>query len=111
MQDTDAIAPTGRDGGNPPVPTRGQRKQCHARRDAFFACLDANGIESPERAADGAECAALRSAMHEVCLESWATYFEKLRMMQIQKARIFGSDGTFVKRQPPSKEAAGPDKK
>ncbi|KAJ2659603.1 hypothetical protein IWW48_003442 [Coemansia sp. RSA 1200] len=109
MQDTGAIAPTGRDGSNPPVPTRTQRKQCHARRDEFFACLDANGIENPDKAAaEGTRCAALRTAMHEVCLESWATYFEKLRMMQIQKAKIFGSDGTFVKKHPSN---AGSDKK
>ncbi|KAJ2780048.1 hypothetical protein H4R18_003663 [Coemansia javaensis] len=74
-------------GGNPPVPTREERKACHGRRDAYFACLDARGIDDPGAA--GAACAELRRAMHDTCPKAWASYFEQLRAMQRKKARLY----------------------
>ncbi|KAJ2299995.1 hypothetical protein IW139_001377, partial [Coemansia sp. RSA 353] len=35
-----------------PVFTRAQRKACHAKRDAFFECLDANNIADPDKAGE-----------------------------------------------------------
>ncbi|KAJ2136914.1 hypothetical protein IW136_003722 [Coemansia sp. RSA 678] len=48
-----------------PVFTRAQRKTCHAKRDAFFECLDANNIADPDKA--GETCKDLRRIMYEKC--------------------------------------------
>ncbi|KAJ2867659.1 hypothetical protein GGI22_001008 [Coemansia erecta] len=95
MADTEKLAPTGRDGNNPPIPTRSQRKQCHAKRDEYFACLDKNAIDNPDKA--GTVCADLRATMYKECPEAWAVYFGKLRTMQKQKEKMFNPDGTINK--------------
>ncbi|KAJ1668798.1 hypothetical protein IW140_000134 [Coemansia sp. RSA 1813] len=105
MADTEKIAPTGPGGNNPPIPTRSQRKACHAKRDEYFACLDKNAIDDPEKA--GAVCSGLRKAMYAECPESWADYFGKLRVMQKQKEQFFKADGSFNK--PSSSSSAKPN--
>ncbi|KAJ1718693.1 hypothetical protein LPJ53_006373, partial [Coemansia erecta] len=65
------------------TPTRAERKACHAKRDAYFACLDSNNIMLPEQR--GTLCEDLRQAMYKGCPEVWANYFEQLREMQKKK--------------------------
>ncbi|KAJ1647378.1 hypothetical protein J3B02_001909 [Coemansia erecta] len=67
----------------PPVPSRSERKACHAKRDAYFTCLDKNNIAFPDKR--GTLCEDLRSDMFRACPEVWSTYFEQLRTMQKQK--------------------------
>ncbi|KAJ1962212.1 hypothetical protein GGI12_002783 [Dipsacomyces acuminosporus] len=75
------------DGSNPPVPTRKERKLCHAKRDEYYACLDKHSIDDPATA--GTLCQDLRKLMFEKCPESWATYFEQLRAMEKQKEKAY----------------------
>ncbi|KAJ2747742.1 hypothetical protein GGI20_000212 [Coemansia sp. BCRC 34301] len=74
-----------------PIPTREERQICHAQRDSYFACLNANNILDAEKEGSGA-CEELRKAMYGKCPESWATYFIQLRTMrrrqEIEKERI-----------------------
>ncbi|KAI7821844.1 cytochrome oxidase c subunit VIb-domain-containing protein [Kickxella alabastrina] len=65
------------------VPSRSERKICHAKRDAYFKCLDDNGIDIPAKR--GSFCEDLRKSMFDGCPEVWANYFEQLRTMNKQK--------------------------
>ncbi|KAJ2378387.1 hypothetical protein GGI05_006731, partial [Coemansia sp. RSA 2603] len=65
------------------TPTRAERKACHAKRDAYFSCLDSNNIVSLEQR--GTLCEDLRQVMFKGCPEVWANYFEQLREMQKKK--------------------------
>ncbi|KAJ2703209.1 hypothetical protein FB645_004010 [Coemansia sp. IMI 203386] len=67
----------------PPVPSRSERKACHAKRDAYFACLDKNNVAFPDKR--GTLCEDLRNGMFKTCPEVWSSYFEQLRTMQKQK--------------------------
>ncbi|KAJ2083547.1 hypothetical protein H4R24_000710 [Coemansia sp. RSA 988] len=77
-----------KDETNPPIPSRAQRKHCHALRDTYFSCLDANNIEDP--ADRGKLCAKERENMfNSGCPKSWFTYFEELRAMKIKQERMY----------------------
>ncbi|KAI9503178.1 hypothetical protein GGI25_001897 [Coemansia spiralis] len=81
--------------GSPPILTRAERQRCHAKRDEYFACLDTNNIDNPYRA--GSACQDLREKMLAECPESWAAYFQKLRVMQRQRDKVFTPDGQLAK--------------
>ena len=95
-----------------PPPTKEQRDNCWAARDAYFNCLDINGmwldgvkpasmeeilslevastssvfdrINSKATAA-GKECALLRQAWESKCLSSWQQHFLTERIKEKQK--------------------------
>ncbi|KAJ2356488.1 hypothetical protein IWW50_001918 [Coemansia erecta] len=70
-----------------PIPSRQERKTCHAKRDEYFACLDKHNIANPVVA--GTVCEDLRKLMYEKCPEAWADYFQKLRVMKRRQERLY----------------------
>lgn len=69
------------------APDRSARQQCWDGRDAFFQCLDRNGIidsvKEPEKARKA--CGPELKAFEGACAESWVTYFKKRRVFEHQK--------------------------
>ncbi|KAK4250056.1 cytochrome c oxidase assembly factor 6 [Corynascus novoguineensis] len=69
------------------APTRAERQKCWAARDAYFACLDANGIvdalKDGKKAA--ATCGGESAGFENDCAAQWVTYFKKWRVQDIQK--------------------------
>ncbi|KAI9814298.1 MAG: hypothetical protein M1832_005938 [Thelocarpon impressellum] len=70
--------------GTPQAPNRDQRAHCWAARDAFFACLDANGIVDAEGNAAAAreKCGGLERGFERDCASSWVHYFKRRRVME-----------------------------
>ncbi|KAH6615568.1 cytochrome oxidase c subunit VIb-domain-containing protein [Chaetomium sp. MPI-SDFR-AT-0129] len=69
------------------APTRAERDRCWVARDAYFACLDANGIVDAlkdEKAAAKA-CGSAGEGFERDCAAQWVTYFKKWRVQDIQK--------------------------
>ncbi|KAM0750062.1 hypothetical protein T439DRAFT_326029 [Meredithblackwellia eburnea MCA 4105] len=69
------------------APTRTTREECWARRDEFFACLDAKGISvpnGPEHKTKGG-CEKEDAAYRGSCAASWVEYFNKRRVLQIRQ--------------------------
>ena len=57
-----APAPTG-------APDRSARAQCWTGRDAYFACLDKNGVQVPGQ--EDGKCAQEDTEYRKVCAGSW----------------------------------------
>ncbi|GAA5962354.1 hypothetical protein JCM21900_005093 [Sporobolomyces salmonicolor] len=66
-----------------PAPDRSGRAQCWASRDAYFACLDKNGVQVPGQE-DGA-CKKEDEAYRGKCAGSWVDYFNKRRVLQLRQ--------------------------
>jgi cytochrome c oxidase assembly factor 6 len=68
-------------------PTRAERLQCWASRDAYFACLDANGISdaNADPAATRRACPAEDEAFSRDCAEKWVSYFKEWRVVELKK--------------------------
>ncbi|KAF2157751.1 hypothetical protein K461DRAFT_290035 [Myriangium duriaei CBS 260.36] len=81
----DDTRPTGPDGYKPP--DRSERALCWEARDAFFACLESNGIvDSIKNDAQARQaCAASLQRFEKDCAASWVTYFKKRRVMEHQR--------------------------
>jgi cytochrome c oxidase assembly factor 6 len=72
------------------VPTRSERQLCWAARDAYFACLDANGIDDPLKDpahADRVACKPQAQQFDIDCSAAWVTYFKQWRIADLQKRR------------------------
>ncbi|KAI9750029.1 MAG: hypothetical protein M4579_006635 [Chaenotheca gracillima] len=69
------------------APGRSQRARCWAARDAFFACLDANGIVDSLKHKDQADakCHSEDVVLQKDCASSWVEYFKKRRVMEHQR--------------------------
>lgn len=69
------------------APTRAERLQCWAARDAYFACLDANNILDANREADKAKsaCPQETEAFEKDCATKWVSYFKDWRVMEKRK--------------------------
>ncbi|KAL2887575.1 cytochrome c oxidase, subunit VIb [Ceratocystis lukuohia] len=71
------------------VPTRSERLQCWAARDAYFACLDTQGIVDAhaegERAARA--CGAQTAAFERDCARQWVKYFKDWRVADEKKRK------------------------
>jgi cytochrome c oxidase assembly factor 6 len=69
------------------APDRSSRQKCWDGRDAFFKCLDDNGIIDSVKEGEKAKsvCPAELKAFEGVCAESWVTYFKKRRVFEHQK--------------------------
>jgi len=80
-----ASKPTG-DGGYT-APDRKERALCWEGRDAFFQCLDQNGIIDSIRGDEKAKkaCPKELQMFEKNCAESWVTYFKKRRVMEHQR--------------------------
>lgn len=58
------------------APTRAQRKLCWENRDAYFACLDQNGImqaDDGELGDKAGVCKDFRKAYESACGKSWVS--------------------------------------
>ncbi|TVY90234.1 Cytochrome c oxidase subunit 6B-like protein, partial [Lachnellula willkommii] len=75
--------------GAPIAPDRTQRAKCWEGRDAYFRCLDKNGIIDSIGQKDKAEkeCAGEARGFEGNCASSWVTYFKKRRVAEHQKAQ------------------------
>ncbi|KAG9235320.1 cytochrome oxidase c subunit VIb-domain-containing protein [Amylocarpus encephaloides] len=73
--------------GAPIAPDRTQRAKCWEGRDAYFQCLDKNGIMDSLTEKDKAEksCAREGRQFEGNCASSWVTYFKKRRVMEYQR--------------------------
>ncbi|PSS08942.1 hypothetical protein M430DRAFT_146398 [Amorphotheca resinae ATCC 22711] len=73
--------------GTPIAPDRSQRARCWEARDAYFVCLDKNGIIDSISEKDKAAktCAAEGRGFEANCASSWVTYFKKRRVMEYQR--------------------------
>lgn len=71
------------------IPTRAERAQCWAARDAYFACLDAHAILDAARDAPAAAraCPAQTAAFERDCAAAWVAYFKQWRVADAQKRR------------------------
>ncbi|MCJ1310006.1 hypothetical protein MMC25_003667 [Agyrium rufum] len=71
------------------APNRSARSVCWEARDAFFTCLDQNGIIDSIRGKDEAEgrCGAQLRALERDCASSWVTYFKQRRVMEYNKKK------------------------
>ncbi|KAL9528287.1 Cytochrome c [Sphaerulina musiva] len=69
------------------APDRTARAQCWEGRDAFFACLEKNGIIDSVREDKKARehCAPELAQFEKTCASSWVTYFKKRRVMEYQR--------------------------
>ncbi|EAU85237.1 hypothetical protein CC1G_06253 [Coprinopsis cinerea okayama7 len=67
--------------------TRQNRQQCWDARDAYFACLDRQGVVKAGE--EGNACASENKAYHENCAKSWIEYFNQRRIIaDAQKDRL-----------------------
>lgn len=75
--------------GTPIAPNRTERSRCWEARDAYFQCLDKNGIVDSILEKDEAAkaCATEGKGFEGNCASSWVTYFKKRRVMEDKKAR------------------------
>ncbi|KAL5601413.1 hypothetical protein BROUX41_002600 [Berkeleyomyces rouxiae] len=71
------------------VPTRQERLQCWAARDAYFACLDAQGIVDAHAEAPRAaqQCAPQTAAFERDCARQWVKYFKDWRVADDAKRK------------------------
>ena len=69
------------------APDRSARALCWEGRDAFFQCLDRNGIVDSIRHDEKARkaCPKELQAFEKSCVDSWVTYFKKRRVMEHQR--------------------------
>ncbi|KAL1875946.1 hypothetical protein VTK73DRAFT_9657 [Phialemonium thermophilum] len=69
------------------APSRSERQRCYAARDAFFACLDANGIVDAIKDEKQAlrACGRQSADFERDCAAQWVIYFKKWRVQDIQK--------------------------
>ncbi|KAH8727116.1 cytochrome oxidase c subunit VIb-domain-containing protein [Phaeosphaeriaceae sp. PMI808] len=106
----DDSGPAKTSGGAFESPTRSNRKQCYAARDAFFECLDKNQILDSINGKKGIEraqtfCGQLDQEFEKNCAHSWVEYFKKQRVVNYQKEqtikRIESQGGEIVAPQLP----------
>ncbi|EDU49171.1 cytochrome c oxidase subunit vib protein [Pyrenophora tritici-repentis] len=78
------------EGGAFESPSRSNRKQCYAARDAFFECLDKNQILDSINGKKGREnserlCGQFDKEFEKNCAHSWVEYFKKQRVVNFQR--------------------------
>ncbi|KAI9801706.1 MAG: hypothetical protein M1833_002388 [Piccolia ochrophora] len=73
--------------GTPEAPNRTDRAHCWESRDAFFKCLDRNGIVDSikDQSLASERCGAEDQAFGKNCASSWVQYFKKRRVMEINR--------------------------
>ncbi|KAI9888509.1 MAG: hypothetical protein M1814_006871 [Vezdaea aestivalis] len=83
-------APKAAADGKPQAPDRSAREQCYQAREAFFKCLDANGIIDSVKDKDAAAkyCGADLKGFEANCAASWVDYFKRRRVMEYEKNRV-----------------------
>ena len=59
----------GKASDTPEAPLRQDRKRCWESRDAYFACLDAQGVVKPGD--EGSACSATKKSFEQNCAKSW----------------------------------------
>ncbi|PNS21612.1 hypothetical protein CAC42_971 [Sphaceloma murrayae] len=69
------------------APDRNARALCWEGRDAFFDCLEKNGIVDSIRNHEKAKeaCSPQLQQFERDCAASWVTYFKKRRIMEYQR--------------------------
>lgn len=71
------------------IPTRAERLQCWAARDAYFGCLDAHDILDASKDAAAAQRACPREGadFERDCAAAWVKYFKQWRVADVQRRR------------------------
>ncbi|MCJ1240509.1 hypothetical protein MMC14_008512 [Varicellaria rhodocarpa] len=71
------------------APDRSARRACWTARDAFFTCLDQNGIIDSIRNDGEAKkcCGGELKGLEKDCAASWVTYFQQRRVMEYNKKK------------------------
>lgn len=77
-------------GGAFESPSRSNRKQCYAARDAFFECLDKNNVLDSINTKKGRDkaasfCEKFDQEFEKNCAHSWVEYFKKQRVVNYQR--------------------------
>ncbi|GAA5849833.1 hypothetical protein JCM8547_000580 [Rhodosporidiobolus lusitaniae] len=65
------------------APDRSARAQCWDSRDAYFACLDRNGVQVPGQ--EDGKCKREDGEYRGKCAGSWVDYFNKRRVLQLRQ--------------------------
>ncbi|GAA6020789.1 hypothetical protein JCM10207_001658 [Rhodosporidiobolus poonsookiae] len=65
------------------APDRSARAQCWTSRDAYFGCLDKNGVQVPGQ--EGGKCSSEDGEYRGKCAASWVDYFNKRRVLQLRQ--------------------------
>ncbi|RAR04659.1 cytochrome c oxidase subunit vib protein [Stemphylium lycopersici] len=78
------------EGGAFESPSRSNRKQCYAARDAFFECLDKNNVLDSINTKSGRDkaasfCGQFDHEFEKNCAHSWVEYFKKQRVVNYQR--------------------------
>ncbi|KAH6873079.1 uncharacterized protein J4E88_001431 [Alternaria novae-zelandiae] len=78
------------EGGAFESPSRSNRKQCYAARDAFFECLDKNNVLDSINTKSGRDkaasfCSSFDQEFEKNCAHSWVEYFKKQRVVNYQR--------------------------
>ncbi|KAL9048557.1 MAG: hypothetical protein Q9162_007664 [Coniocarpon cinnabarinum] len=78
------------DGSYKPL-ARSEREACWTARDAYFTCLDRNGILDSLKDAEEARrvCGAQEEAFGRDCASSWVKYFKQKRVAEYEKEQKF----------------------
>lgn len=72
----------------PEAPNREQRAACWAHRDAYFQCLDKNGILQPGDEESKGVCATEKKGYQGACSKSWVSCASGPRIWPILRPRI-----------------------
>ncbi|GAA6027749.1 hypothetical protein JCM8097_008015 [Rhodosporidiobolus ruineniae] len=65
------------------APDRSARADCWNHRDAYYACLDKNGVSVPGQ--EGDKCKKENDQYKGKCAASWIDYFNKRRVLQLRQ--------------------------
>ncbi|KAK4686937.1 cytochrome c oxidase assembly factor 6, partial [Tremellales sp. Uapishka_1] len=69
----------------PPAPNREERKACWDSRDAYFSCLDRNGVAQAGSEEKKGVCGEERKGYEKRCGQSWIDYFNKRRTLELRQ--------------------------
>ncbi|KAL7423664.1 hypothetical protein Q5752_001246 [Cryptotrichosporon argae] len=90
LSSSSSLFASSKEPAQPAAPSRDERTQCWAARDAYFACLDHNGVVQPGEGELGdarGVCRRERGAYEGSCSRSWFEYFNKRRMLELRQQK------------------------
>ncbi|KAJ7641201.1 cytochrome oxidase c subunit VIb-domain-containing protein [Roridomyces roridus] len=77
---------------DPNPPTRQERQKCWEARDAYFSCLDGEGIVMA--GTESKACSSEDNVYHKTCAQSWITYFNQRRKLAFQQKDMLAQANT-----------------
>ncbi|KDE05262.1 hypothetical protein MVLG_04397 [Microbotryum lychnidis-dioicae p1A1 Lamole] len=81
------------------IPDRSARQACWDHRDAYFGCLEKNGVIVPGAEKEKGLCQNEREGYEARCAQSWVDYFNKRRLLQLRQDRMNAQQAEQLKAQ------------